>query len=332
MKKSINRDLILFIILIPLFLWSAFYISIRVEGRLPAYSVINKSRQGCSVFYEALKKLKYSVDRSLIPIEGHDVNTVQIAAEGKILNIEDKEISAWVEKGGTLIYLTNSPLDSVIDQLAPEIKGSFNKYKKGKGQIIVYSASHFTNKALTENTSGAYELIKVIEEHEYKNIYFNESHLYSASNKQGLWDSIPLEIKYILYQLLIVIGAFFYYKGKRFGKAVPLYEEEERNENEYLYSAAALYKQAKCWDLMLENYYNAFLRELKSPSENWLDYWKQAELPSVNKAKRVYEFMHSSEEKRKPKDYMQTVTLLEQLTNILKKRRELYWKTLKRTQ
>lgn len=332
MKKSINRDLIIFIILIPLFLLSSFYVSSRMEGTLPTYSVINKSRQGYSVFYEALKNLKYSVDRSLTPIESHAINSVQIAAEGNGLNIEDKEIKNWVQKGGTLIFLTNSPLDSVIDQLAPEVKGSFIKYKDGKGEIITYSASHFTNKSLTENTSGAYELLKEMEGYEDKNIYFNESHLYGASSKQGLWDFIPLEIKFILYQLLIVTAAFFYYKGRRFGKPVPLYEEEERNENEYLYSAAALYRQAKCWDLMLQNYYNVFLKELKSPDENWIDYWKQAGLPSINKAQRVYEFMHNSQVKRKPKDFMQIVTLLEQLTNILKKRRELYWKTLKRTQ
>jgi hypothetical protein len=332
MKKKISIDFVIFTILIPLFLISALYISFRLDDKLPTYSIINKSRDGSSVFYEALRKLNYPVDRTLEPVGTQDINSIQIVAAGGNFNTEAKEVKEWVEKGGTLVYLNNSPVNSFLDGMAPELKVSFKKTNKGKGAVIEYSAAHFTNKALAKNTSAAYKLLEGIEEYKDKKIYFNESHLFATTVKKSFWDFIPLEIKFIIYQLILVIAAFFYYKGKRFGKTIPLYEEAERNENEYLYSAAALYKQAKCWDLMIDNYYNVFIKELKSPYENWLDYWEEQELPHLSKAKKIYEFMNATKVKPRAKEYMQVVTLLEQLTSILKKRRELYWKTLKRTQ
>ena len=332
MKIKKNREFIIFIILIPLFIIGALYISFRLDDKLPAYSAINKGRQGSSVFYEALKRLNYPVDRTLDTLEIQDTNTVQIIAQGGNFNIDAKSVKAWVEKGGTIVYLTNSPFESFADQVAPGINSSFKKSKNGNGTIIEYSAAHFTNIALKDNTAPAYKLLEEMAEYKDRKIYFNEKHLFTTAVKTSLWDFIPLEIKFVLYQFVFVIAAFFLYKGKRFGKPIPLYEEEERSENEYLYSAASLYRQAKCWDLMLDNYYKIFLKELKSPYENWIDYWEEQDLPHINKARKINEFMRASKVKVSEKEYMQIVTLLEQLTTILKKRRDLYWKTLKKTQ
>jgi len=332
MKRKANNDLILFIILIALFLWVSFYLSSRMDNKLPNYSTLNKSSMGSSVFYETLRQLKYPIDRTIKPVNSYDSSNIQIVTQGGKLDVNSKEIKTWVEKGGILIYLTNGNFSFINYGAASEVKGKVTLYKYNKGLVINSDVSYITNKALTKQTNNAYELLQEIDSHSYKKIYFNEAHLYSARDTKSLWDYIPMNFKYIIYQLILVIMAFFYYKGKRFGKTLPLYEEVERIENEYLYSAASLYRQAKCSDLILNNYYKSFLKQMNKTDENWLGYWQDENLPSVSKAKKVYEFMHLQNEDLKVKEYLSIVTILEQLSCIIKKRREEHWKTLRRTQ
>lgn len=326
MKKRVNKDIVLFLILIPAFLFLAFLISSRMESKLPSYSVINKSRAGLSVFYESLKELKYPVDRTLKPIESFDVNSIQIAAEAGTLDVNSEEIEKWVEDGGTLIYLRNNIIDSIENEVNPGFKIS----KLKKGTIIEAEGHWLTNTALTKNTDSAYELLKEIDKYPYEKIYFNEFYLYPGANQKTLWDSVPIGVKYIFYQLLIILSAFFYYKGKRFGKPVPLNDEAERSENEYLYATASLYRQAKCWDLIAESYYKSLLRSINSSDSNWLLYWERENLPSYDNAKRVYNFMSNRDRKANIKEYIQIINTIEHLKNILRKRGDSYWKTLKK--
>jgi hypothetical protein len=332
MKIKRNKDLILFVILIPLFLCGAFYASSKMNNPIPSYSVENKSQTGYSIFFEALKELNCPVDRTLKAVKDYDNSNIQIIAQGGNFDVNDSEIKKWVSDGGILVYLTTE--DSLLTKYEskPEVKDNFKIYKYHKGSIISLDADYITNKTLTKDTTKAYELLKEINSHNYKKIYFNEVHLFASADKKSLWDCIPMEIKYIIYQFIIVLAAFLYYKGKRFGKIMPLYDEEERSENEYLYSAASLYRQAKCLDIMVENYYKSFLKQINYSSDDWLEYWEREKLPQGSKAKKVYEFMNNTKLKVKVNEYIQIVNTLEQLTNILKKRRDLYWKDLKRPQ
>lgn len=332
MKIKRNKDLILFVILIPLFLCGAFYASSRMNNQMPSYSVENKSQTGYSVFFESLKELNLPVDRTLNSVKNYDNGSIQIAAQGGNFDVNGSEIKNWVNDGGILVYLTTE--NSLLTEYdrSPKVKGNFKIYKYNKGSIISLNANYVTNKTLTKDTSKAYALLKEINSHNYKKIYFNEAHLFASADKKSLWDSIPMEIKYIIYQFIIVLCAFLYYKGKRFGKIMPLYDEEERSENEYLYSAASLYRQAKCLDIMAENYYKSFLKQINYSNDDWLEYWEREKLPQASKAKKVYEFMNNGKLKLKAKEYIQIVNIIEQLTNILKRRRDLYWKDLKTPQ
>ena len=65
--------------------------------------------------------------------------------------------------------------------------------------------------------------------------------------------------------------------------------------------------------------------------EDWLKYWQEQKLPSENKAKKVYEFMHLKNKKLAVKEYVKIVTILEQLNYIANKRRDEHWKVLKTT-
>lgn len=331
MKKRVSRDLIIFIILIPVFLWAAFGLSSRLGGGLPDYSVINKSRTGLSVFYEVLKELEYPAERSMKTLTEENEETVQIAASGGDLDINDMEVMSWVGRGGTLFYLANEEYPYIDYKITPEVRSGLQLYKYNRGMLVVARADNLTNIKLTKDTDYAYGLLELIHEYSGREIYFNEAHLYLNPGSKSLWDAVSAEFKYIIYQLVIVLAACIYYKGKAFGKAIPLYEEVERSENEYLYSASALYRAAGAWDIMLDNYYRNFLTEINSKDEEWLEYWEREELPSLDKAKEVHEFLNRSGRRPRAKEYIHVVSTLEKLKKIYKKRREAYWKTLKKT-
>lgn len=329
MKKNTSKDLFIFIILIPLFLWSAFFISSRMEKQLPSYSIINKSRMGISVFYEAMKEHDYPIERTLSNIESYKVNTLQIVANGGSFNINSEEVKEWIGKGGTLIYLT--PLDLSFINFTTEFrnKGNLLVYEYKAGSIIVADVLSLTNKSIGKNNKIAYDLLLEIDDKSTDKIYFNESYLFSEGYKKSFWDYIPLEVKFILYQLLLIIGGIFYFKGKSFGRKVPLYEEVERSENEYLFSAAALYKQAKCYDIMVENYYKSFLKEMRQSHEGWLEYWEREKLPKIEKARKLQNLMPITK-KIKIKEYYEIIVTIEELRNVFRKRRDSVWKTMKK--
>lgn len=331
LKTKVSRDLILFLILIPLFLYGAFYISSRMENQLPMYSVVNKSRQGCSVLFEALKELGYPVSRVMKPVDTYDKGSMQVVAQTAGFDIHSEAVRKWVGDGGVLVYLNPNELYDVEYGVKPKVIGGISIYKYQKGAVLAVDAAMVTNRALMEDTTLAYRLLIEIDQYEYSALCFNETYMFSEINKQSLWDFIPMAYKYIIYQLFLIAAAFFYYKGKRFGKPLPLHEEVERIENEYLYSAASLYRQAGCWDLMLESYYKDFLKQINRTHEDWLDYWEREKLPSADKARRLHVFMGNGKNNAKAKEYIQIVTILEQLKGILKKRRGSHWKTLKRT-
>ena len=329
-KTKIKSDLVIFGIVVIVFLFCAFYISTTIQSKDP--TTINNSDGGLSVFYKTLKELKLPVETTLKPISESNIEDIQIVAQGGDFNITDAEVLDWVDKGGTLVYLTDDKITPFQLGLTPEVKGNINIYQEEKGMIIVAETSFITNKSLLKDSEEAYNILDEISSHSYRNIVFSESHFFSQTKEKSLWDYIPLEGKYIIYQLVLIAMAFFYYKGRRFGKVIPLYEEVERTENEYLYSTASLYRLAGCWDIILENYYKSLLREIRSYSENFLEYWERENLPALSKAKAVYTFMENKNKKIKRKEYIEMINTMEQLKDILKKRRAVNWKTLKNNQ
>lgn len=332
MKKRMNSDLIVFFLIIPLILVGAFYLSSKANRSLPDYSVINTTKDGCSVFFKALEKSKYPVERSLKDISSLDINSINIVMSSGNFEIEKSVIKNWISQGGSLVYLTPGNPNKPILGVAPVKKGNIKIYKYNKGLVISGDVTSITNKTLSKKTDEAYTLLKEISSLPNKQIYFNETYLFSKIKEMSLWDYIPMELKFIFYQSLLVLSAFFYYKGKRFGKPIIFSDESERIENEYLYSAASLYRQAKSWDYMLENYYKGFLMQFKSPDNNWLEYWQQEKLPGLSNARKLHAFMENSELKYKAKDYTQIIKIIEELTNIIRKRRDSYWNNLRKPQ
>lgn len=330
LKKKAGKDLIALFILIPVFLIGAFFISDRFGNRFPDYSVLNKTASGYSVFFDVLKELDYPVSQTLQPVNALEPKSIQMVVQAGSFGISDSDVESWLESGGILIYFTDIEYLSDLFDTAPEINGPLQIYRVRSGTAVIADISGFTNKAMMDSSYDAYALARLMAGFSPEKIYFNEASMYTGAARQTLWAYIPMELKFILFQLLLAFGVFLYRKGKRFGKPVPLYEEVERSENEYLYSVASLYSQAKCWDLLLVNYYRSFLRELKYPHDEWLKHWEKEYPDSVKKALSVFEFMSKPLNNHSVKEYMQIVAALEHLKTIIRKRREIGWKTMKK--
>jgi hypothetical protein len=208
MKKRASRDLIIFIILIPVFLWAAFQISSSMGNKLPNYSIENKSKMGLSVFYETLRELNYPVERSLKALTSENEETVQIAVIGGDFDVNDQKVKNWIGDGGTLIYLTNESYPYIGYGVTPEVNGSVSLYKYPNGMLVIANVDNLTNKTLIKDTHYAYELLEIIHGYSSKGIYFNEANLYSNPDSKSLWDAIPAEFKYIIYQLLLVLAGW----------------------------------------------------------------------------------------------------------------------------
>lgn len=147
----------------------------------------------------------------------------------------------------------------------------------------------FAYSAENKSKDGVSVFFESVQQLGYSVEVSNESYFYITSETKTLWDSLSMDQKFFCYQIILFLIAFFAYKGKRFGKPIPLYEEVERTENEYVYSAAALYKHAACWDLAAENYYKSFLRLINKSHDNWLEYWEEEQLPDIfNKRRDSY--------------------------------------------
>ncbi len=316
MNKKLDKELVYLALAVISFLAIILVVYNYFGHNYPDYSVLNKSQAGYSILYESLEREGYQVDRTLEDPSNHQAKTVQlIVSSNSELNLDSNpQLEEWIKQGGVAVIL------------APRVE--LKVLELGSGAVIKIDRSVVTNDYLLENTSEAYALVSKLAEYEPQTIYFNEQNLFQSRDANNLWDITPLLIKVLIYQLALVVIAFLYYQGRRFGKPKPLVSEVERSENEYLHSAASLYYQAECWDLLVEYYYTDFLNSLAYSQKNWLELWQQKDLPQLNKAKQVEESLVELGEDVTRKEALSIISDLEDLQEILNKRRDQYWNRL----
>ncbi|MGM0369509.1 MAG: hypothetical protein ACQEP9_03760 [Bacillota bacterium] len=316
MTKKLDKELVYLAVAVITFLVIIVVVYNYFGQNYPDYSVLNKSQTGYSIFYESLKREGYQVDRTLEAPSEHQAKTVQliVRSNSEFDLASNPQLEEWIKQGGVAVIL------------APKL--DLEVLEVGSGTVIKIDRSVVTNDYLLEDTSRAYSLVAKLADYEPQTIYFNEHNLFQMSDTKNLWDITPLLIKVLIYQLALVAIAFLYYQGRRFGKPKPLVSEVERSENEYLHSAAALYYQAECWDLLVEYYYNDFLNSLAYSQQNWLELWQQKDLPEFNKAKQLQQSLAELEEDVTRKEALKIISDLEELQEILNKRRDQYWNRL----
>lgn len=338
MKTKDKRYLIILLILFPVFLWLSITFTNDNEESLKPYSVLNKGKEGVSVIYQVFKDLGYDANLTLTEVNYQDIYSAQIVIEPNEpykLEADQDIIKDWIRDGGSLIYLApkwkSIDLDygEEIDQFFLSGEEQAKAYLYNDGLLIIGDPKLLSNKTLTTNTDGAFWIAMLLEDMNVKSIGFNEYYNYFEGQKPSLWRDIPSGIKFTIYQIVLVIAIIIYYYGKRFGKVAPLYEEVERAENEYIYSAASLFRRGELREDVVINLYNDFLSFLEDKigyysiesTTSWVEAWEQEKLPDINEAQKLYGFVNSIKEGKKisSKEMLEVISNIEHLKKILTK-------------
>ena len=269
-KKA--REILLFVFSIFIFLMVTIYTSSDKAVNYPDYTTFSANNGGASLLFDGLKAMGFPVEASLRYInDATDINDIQIIIAPSFLYYDEnqsQEIADWVLKGGNLLFFeedlsfTREYLKNKIDFSNFITNGSFTRVKHGLGNIYFGNADEITNKALMESPEKGQIIVNIIGLHDYNKIYFNESyHGYAVSER--LWDGLPFMVKLACIQIFIITAACVLYFGKRFGRPLPLYEEDEREENEYVYTLSNLYIHAGMGEAAVNAYADKFLESAR---------------------------------------------------------------------
>jgi len=159
-------------------------------------------------------------------------------------------------------------------------------------------------------------------------VLFNEQILFPKNGSPSLWAAAPLWVKLGAYQLFIVVGAWFWMKGNRLGKPLPLVAETERTELEYLKAAAHFYQETGCWRLMFDTYFRSLLHLLKGREQDWTETWEREALPGLEQAKALQRWMSDIPLGCTPQEYRKQIMVIEYLKNEVKNRRHSSWQPM----
>lgn len=285
-----------------------------------AYEVGSHDQYGYSALYTTLEKMGLKVKKGYIPISQVSLKDCQIILESHQLN--EEEVKDWIDQGGMLVLIRDEKVEGV------------KVIEEGRGILVqVASRMALTNSALMENSNEAYDLYLALMAYgEGRQIIFNGYPKGVMEQEANLWDVIPDFIKVLLIQSGLIIVLFILYKGKRFGKAECLIEEVERGENEYLYAAAELFRQAEAWDVVLEQEYHKLenmLQELSMKETPFLTHWHEEGLPEEKRAAEVAAYMNKKalhqNKKIKKDEAMHVLGDMAHLMKLIDQRRKQYW-------
>lgn len=349
MKTKDKRNILIILILFPIFLWLTLTFTNDNENTFKPYSIFNNGEKGVSVIHKSFSELGYTTGLILTEVYSQDTSMAQIVIESERpykLDLNSDNIKNWIGNGGALIYLVPNwdsyviNYGSEIDSYASKERKDAKAYSYNKGLLVMGDPIILNNKTLTTNTDGAYWLVAQLDNIGIDSINFNEYYHYYEGHKPSLWRDIPAGIKFAIYQVAIVLIIIIYYYGKRFGKVVPLYEEVERTENEYIYSAASLFKKGELREDVILNIYDNFLSSFEDSTGHkstnnyisWINIWEKEKLPDMSKAKKLYKFIETMKNGKKisSREMLEIVDIIEHLKKIIDKGREVHWRELKR--
>jgi len=247
----------------------------------PDFSVSSTNERGLSLFYDTLEYMGFDVTTSNnIITRNTSVHDIQIIVRPIVLH-EREQLEEWVERGGILV-LTSS---------------IFNIQESGIGRVYtVNGIDHLTNISLFEDENsraiGA-SVAQFIGENSHGRVIFNMAYS-SHSVQAGFWEMMPPWFRLLIYQVAIAgIGVIILF-GKRFGKAVPFYEEIEREENEYVPALSNLYMRLGMGNVATDVFLEKFIEKaaehfrLYEPDLKTIyEMWQISELPQKQKLEYI---------------------------------------------
>ncbi|QZY56415.1 hypothetical protein [Crassaminicella profunda] len=294
--------------------------------------VLNTSKEGVSIYYDTLKTLGYSVTMDASPFLNQSSEGIYIVTENnQPLSFKLEEAEDFIKKGGKLIYLTDRHKEYKYSTLLDQYEEKAYVYALGKGKVVIGDIKLITNETLLKDKEGAYFILKCIDRFK-GDIFFNEYYRFIRGETPSLYRNLPFYVKVILFQLIFVLVGCIVYLGKRFGKAKRIITEIERKENEYLYAAANLYEKGGNMTTVYNAFFMEFQNELNKTfkrrvkKEEVIDLWEKYSIPYKEKALRVF---HVQTPMNNQKHFINIIKDLDELTQMLAKRREEGWKRLK---
>lgn len=223
-------------------------------GDRAAYSSFSTGGHGTSLLFDTLRYMDYPVRTSLKPLTAQtDTDNVYIIIQPRTppvtLEMAD-EMLEWVRRGGRLVFLCRFHPATIIDRAlnmpGRYIGENFLLYQYGYGKIITGRASIITNNFLMKNYSYGQIIQTTLDrwnaERTTENIFFAE-YYHGFHTPQTFVGRVPLVMRLMLLQMVILSIIGLWHLGKRFGNPVPYYEEVEREENEYICALARLYME-----------------------------------------------------------------------------------------
>jgi hypothetical protein len=179
---------------------------------------------------------------------------------------EEKRLADFVSAGGKVIYLCenhgymNRAFTASYGAAAVYGNETYTLYSLGEGEILIGPASGITNAALLRERSAGYYTAEALNRWGARSLYINEAY-HGYSTDPDFWDAAPVNVKTMIYHVLVITAVVLLYLGKRFGKHVPYYEELEREENEYLKALANVYLKAGSGYIIYEADLERFLKK-----------------------------------------------------------------------
>jgi len=246
MKKQLAWVLPVIFIIIALVVASFFD-----RGDDISFSSFTTSQHGASLLHDTLQHLGMPVRQSRRPLTQEScTNSVYVLIQPHAPRITPyiaEEMLEWVRDGGRLIFLCTTHPYSVFSHALgrpAQVMGDFALYRVGDGEVVTGRSRMVTNGILMNDHTHGQAIYSMLlrwdGEREIENIFFGEYYhgFHIAENFIG---GLPLVIRLVLAQFVILAVVMVWHLGKRFGNPVPAYEEIEREENEYVRALARLY-------------------------------------------------------------------------------------------
>jgi len=236
------------LILIIIILGAAIFFVLQTDnGDGPPYSPFLTDGPGTSLLFDTLRHMGYPVRMGYEPLtRTRNTNHVHVIIQPfnpPVNNEMALEILEWVYNGGRLIFLHNN-LQNEFNRLLPNSATrtvyGLDYHQHGAGVVITGRTHPITNRQLLDDATPGTVIRNVISEWDADRIYF-VVYYHGYHPPETIFSSLPLAIRLILIQLGIALLMLLWHVGKRFGRAIPAYEETEREENEQVRAMARLY-------------------------------------------------------------------------------------------
>ncbi|MCL2198910.1 MAG: DUF4350 domain-containing protein [Defluviitaleaceae bacterium] len=216
------------------------------------FSSASTGEWGVSLLRDTMRHMGYTARVSRRPLNPRtDIDHIYFIVQPRTPYVNAYmawEMLDWVRAGGRLIFLCSSYPNTIIDRALSthgrEV-GGFLIYRYGLGEVITGNATALTNYELMHNSLSGQLVQSFVtgwNTERTGEIFFAE-YYHGFHAPETFVGRLPLVIRLVMLQILIVAIIVILHLGKRFGNPVEFYEETEREENEYVRALARLYME-----------------------------------------------------------------------------------------